>query len=336
VQVSDADARLRAHEAAGRYVQIDEDRIFVREEGNRKAPPVLLVHGVPTSSFLFRYLMTYIARWHALAPDLPGLGLSSKRLDREYTWSALARTLARVVEALDVGPVHLVLHDIGGPIGLQFAIEHPDQVRSITLLNSPLKVAGFRPPFPMSLLRGRFRRQALRLFARPAVMHAVWRWVGVAKKYGVDRDDLLVHRALLLRDHGDESLFRIMDGFELTPEKERFFDEGLPSLKMPALVIWGQRDPMLGAEHREFFVARVPHARVHLLDAKHFLLEDHAFDISERMTEFWREVDGEEPDAEEGGAFKRTLTMARFRRMVAWRRLAEERASSEADEEASD
>ena len=322
MQVSDAEARLRAHEAAGRYIEVNGDRIFVREEGNRAGTPVLLVHGVPTSSYFFRYLMTYIARHHALAPDLPGLGLSSKRLDREYTWSALARTLAEVVQALDVGPVHLVLHDIGGPIGLQFAIEHPDQVRSLTVMNCPLQVSRFRPRFPMSLMRGRLRYPAFRFLTRPRVMHLTWRWIGVTKKYGLDRDDLLVHRMLLLRDNGMESLFRIMQGFELTPEKERFFDAGLRALQVPVLVIWGQRDPMISEEHRRFLVERVPGAQVHLLDAKHLLLEDHAFDASERMEAFWRQVDG---GAVDGGLLKTGVEQP-GRRMAAWRRMAEERA----------
>ncbi len=333
MQVSDADARLRAHEAAGRYIQVGEDRIFVREEGNRKSTPVLLVHGVPTSSYLFRYLMTYIGQHYSLAPDLPGLGLSSKRLDRDYTWSGLARTLAGIVEALDVGPVHLVLHDIGGPIGLQFAIEHPEWVRSITLLNSPLRVSRFRPRFPMNLTRGPLRHLALKVFIRPRIMHLIWRQVGIAKKYGLDRDDLLVHRALLLRDNGLETFLRIMQGFELTPEKERFFDQGLRKLEIPALVIWGTRDPMISEEHREFFVERMPDTQVHLLEAKHFLLEDHAFDMSEPMLEFWKQVDGGITEEDEGGTFGKSGVRQAARRMAAWRRLAEERAMRESAKE---
>ena len=323
MQIRDADAKLRSHEAIGRIVQVDGERIFCREEGNSKGTPVLLLHGVPTSSFLWRKLMPLIGRHRTLAPDLPGLGLSSKKPDRDYSWTGLAKTIGGLVDALRLPPFHLVVHDIGGPIGLEFAIRQPGRVKSITLLNSPLAVAHFRPPFPMSLFRGGLGSLAFDMM-QPRLMLFFFRQIGIARRHGVDLDDMRVYRALLTRDGGKESFLKMMRGFELTPEKERFFDEGLRHLaaeNVPALVIWGEQDPATPAFHRQFFVERIPYAEVHLLPARHFLQEDHAEEIANLARPFWERVDGETTVEAVGGS----VGMDRVRgrpAMRGWRKMA--------------
>ena len=130
---------VEEHEAAGKRIVVDGQHIFVREEG--EGEPVLLLHGVPSSSFLYRKMLPELAGqgFRAVSFDFPGVGLSDKPKDLDYGWHSLAKWVGRVVDALELPPVHLVLHDIAGPIGGEWAIQNPVKVRSITITNTPLE-----------------------------------------------------------------------------------------------------------------------------------------------------------------------------------------------------
>ena len=239
--------------------------------------------------------MPLIGRHRTLAPDLPGLGLSSKKPDRDYSWSGLAQTIGGLVDALQLPPFHLVVHDIGGPVGLELAIRQPGRVKSLTVLNSLFAIGNFHPPFPMSLFRSGLKNLAFDMM-QPQLMRFFFQQVGVVRQHSIDLDDMRVYRTLMARNGGKVSFLKIMNSFELGPEKERFFDEGLRRLaseNVPALVIWGERDPALPALHRQFFTERIPYAEVHVLPAKHYLQEDYAEEIANLVRPFWERVDGE-------------------------------------------
>ena len=116
---------VEEHEAEGKRIVVDGQHIFVREQG--EGEPVLLLHGVPSSSFLFRKMLPELAErgLRAISFDFPGVGLSDKPKELDYDWHALAKWVGRVVDALALPPVHLVLHDIAGPIGAEWAIHNP-------------------------------------------------------------------------------------------------------------------------------------------------------------------------------------------------------------------
>ena len=294
MQVRDSDAQFRAHEAAGAYVNVNGERIFYRTEGDRgDGSPIVMLHGVPTSSYLYRKLISLTVGHHfVLAPDFPGLGLSAKPPDRDYSWSALAQFVADFVTALKLKPVHLVLHDIGGPIGLEFAIRRPDQVASITLLNAPTQVSAFKKPFIMQLMATGGLNGLAFAMMQPRLMLSTWQSLGVTGNYSVSLTDMQVYRRMLTHNNGQQTFFKIMQSFGTTAEKERFLDEGLRRLGKPALVLWGKNDPAIPLVHCDWFTQRTPGAQVHLLDAKHFLMEDHAEEMAGLMTPFWDQVDG--------------------------------------------
>ena len=294
MQVRDSDAQFRAHEAAGAYVAVNGERIFYRTEGDRgDGSPVVMLHGVPTSSYLYRKLISLtVGRHFVLAPDFPGLGLSAKPTDRDYTWRALAQFVSDFVTAMKLKPVHLVMHDIGGPIGLEFAIRNPDKVASLTLLNAPTQVSAFKKPFVMQMLATGGLNSLAFAMLQPRLMLSTWQSMGTTGKYSVSLTDMQVYRRLLAHNNGQQSFFKIMQSFETTAEKEHFLDEGLRKLNKPALVIWGRHDPAIAVAHGEWFAQRVPGAQLHLLEAKHFLMEDHAEEMAGLMTPFWDQVDG--------------------------------------------
>ena len=131
------------HSAAGRRFEAGGVRSFVREQG--EGPNVVLVHGVPASSFLYRKVIPRLADQglRAIALDFPGLGLADRPRQFDYSWSGLAGWLGQAIDALELERCHLVVHDIGGPIGCEWAVRNPDRVLSLTALNTDLTPATF-------------------------------------------------------------------------------------------------------------------------------------------------------------------------------------------------
>ncbi|MDQ2939151.1 MAG: alpha/beta fold hydrolase, partial [Actinomycetota bacterium] len=135
------DQVIEQHRAAGRKFEAGGVRSFVREQGD--GPAVLLLHGVPASSFLYRKVIPPLseAGLRAIAIDFPGLGLAERPQDFDYSWSGLADWLEEAVDALGIERCHLVVHDLGGPIGCTWAVRNPDRVLSLTALNTVLDIA---------------------------------------------------------------------------------------------------------------------------------------------------------------------------------------------------
>src|SRR5436190_24065489 len=138
---------VEEHEAAGRRFEADGLGSFVREEG--EGEPVVCLHGVPSSCFLYRKVIAELAGrgLRGVAFDLPGLGLAERPADYDYTWTGLGRFALAAVDALGLDRFHLVVHDIGGPVGFELAAALPDRVASITVLNTLVKVDGFKRPW---------------------------------------------------------------------------------------------------------------------------------------------------------------------------------------------
>src|SRR5262245_3609562 len=140
---------VEQHDAVGRRFEADGVESFVREEGDGEA--VVCIHGVPASCFLYRKVVAELARRgvRGIAFDLPGLGLAERPVGYDYSWTGLGRFTAAAVDALGLDRFHLVVHDIGGPVGFELAAAEPQRVRSLTLLNTLILVDGFKRPWSM-------------------------------------------------------------------------------------------------------------------------------------------------------------------------------------------
>jgi haloalkane dehalogenase len=280
--VNDAIAR---HSAAGLRFDAGGVRAFARQQG--EGADVVLLHGVPTSSFLYRRVLPVLADQglRATAFDFPGLGLSDRPAPFDYSWSGLASWTGEAIDALELDRVHLVVHDIGGPIGLEWAIRNPDRVLSVTLLNTVLDVAGFKRPWPMAPFGVPGLGELwLRLSPR-FIFSEIFYSQGIADRSRVPRSQVYAHIALLrLHDRG-RAFLEIMRGFELTQEKERFFREGLADRSYPVRVVWGQEDSALGLDRLEAAKEIAGLEDAILLPAKHFLQEDHANEVAQAIAD---------------------------------------------------
>lgn len=169
------------------------------------------------------------------------------------------------------------MHDIGGPIGFEWAIRNPERVLSLT---APVDAASFHRPWPMHPFSIRGVGEIwLASMARPA-FRQVYYLTGIADRSAVPAVEVDAHHALLKRGDRGRAFLKIMRGFELTEEKERFFFEGLGGRECPAQVVWGAKDKMLDAKRRAEVQRALGVGDAILLPAKHFLQEDHAAEVA--------------------------------------------------------
>jgi haloalkane dehalogenase len=267
---------IEVHSAAGRRFTAGGVRSFVRDQG--QGPVAVLVHGVPSSSFLYRKMLPELADqgMRAVAFDFPGLGLAERPPDFDYSWSGLARWFGEAIDALDLDRVHLVVHDIGGPIAFEWAIRNPERVHSLTALNTLVDVATFHRPWTMHPFSIPGIGELWLASLRPFLMSELLYLQAVADRSATRRDELYAYYYLVKQGDGGRAFLKIMRGFELTAEKQSFFYEGLGERRYPARIVWGERDPALGIERLRAVQTALRVDDPLLLPAKHFPQEDQA------------------------------------------------------------
>ena len=271
-QVAEA---IERHRNAGRDFEAGGVRSFVREQGDGE--PVVLMHGVPVSSFLYRKVLPLLAErgLRGVAFDLPGLGLAEKPGAFDYTWTGLGRWTGEAVDRLDIERCHLVLHDIGGPVGLEWALHNRDRVRTLTVLDTLIDVAHFRRVWTMGLAAPPLMGPVWVATTRPPIARWLFYMQGIGERSATPAHEVDAHLALLHRDGGGRSFRQIVRGFELTEEKERFYTTGLREAGWPATILWADRDPALGEDRRRAFEDALG-IEANVVPAKHFLQEDRA------------------------------------------------------------
>ena len=276
---------IEVHRASGRRFAAGGTTSFVREQGGGAS--CVLVHGVPTSSFLYRKVIPALAEQglRAVAFDFPGLGLADRPVDFDYSWSGLARWTGEAIDALGIDRCHLVVHDIGGPIGFEWAVRAPERVLSLTVLNTIAGIAHFKRPWTMApfAIRGIGRLWLASLNRR--VMARLFYLQGIADRSRVPLPQVLAYYDLLKREDGGRAFLRIMRGFELSEDKQRFLWEGLARHPYPVRIVWGERDPALGLDQMRIAQTALGVEDAILLPAKHFPQEDQAPAVAQAIAD---------------------------------------------------
>jgi pimeloyl-ACP methyl ester carboxylesterase len=268
-------------------------KVFYREAGEPRKPHVLLLHGFPTASHMFRTLIPELAGdYHVVAPDLPGFGLSDAPDHKafDYTFDHLARIIGDFVEQIGLKRFAVYIFDYGAPVGLRVALRFPDRIAALVTQNGNAYVEGFsdawgawqrywREPTPQN-------REACREALSPEVIRDVQYLHGADAKH-VAPDGYLLDIAYLARPGADEiQLDLILDyrsNVALYPKFQEFFRKYRP----PTLAVWGRNDPFFLPPGAEAYRRDNPDAKVVLLDAGHFALETHSAEISREMKEFF-------------------------------------------------
>jgi haloalkane dehalogenase len=275
---------VERHRAAGRGFAAAGVQSFVREAG--EGDVVLCVHGVPASCFLYRKLLDELAArgLHGVAFDLPGLGLAERPPGFDYTWTGLGRFAVAAVDALALDGFHLVVHDIGGPVGFELAAAAPERVRSLTILNTMIEVDTFKRPWSMEPFARRGLGEAyLATMAKP-MFRMLFRAQGLRDRDAMTNAEIDAYVDLLKLQDGGRAFLRIMRGFERTPEKRALYVGAASDARYPRQVVWGADDPALKLSvHGEEARRAAGVEEIVALPAKHFLPEDQAPAIAERV-----------------------------------------------------
>jgi pimeloyl-ACP methyl ester carboxylesterase len=297
--MSDSSASAAAAAARGKFprvsfdtVEADGVRVFYREAGPADAPVLLLLHGYPTSSHMFRELIPRMATsYRAIAPDLPGFGFTTVPAERNYKYSfdALARTAEAFVDALGLKKYALYIFDYGAPLGLRLAVAQPERVTAIVSQNGNAYEEGLGDAWgpirrywatPSVENREALRRAVLTLEGTR------WQYThGVANPEMVAPESYTLDQALLERPGNTEiQLDLFLDyasNLKLYPKFQAYFRE----FKPPLLAIWGKNDPFFIPAGAEAYRRDNPNATVKFLDTGHFALETHVEEVAEAMHE---------------------------------------------------
>lgn len=279
------------HRDAGHFISVKGHNIFVRDEG--QGIPVLLVHGVPTSSFLYRKMIPLLAgtSFRAISFDFPGLGLSDKPQNISYDWHSLSNWMGHIVETLGIEKLHLVVHDIGGPVGMEWAINHPQCVQSITIMNTIMNLPAFSKPFPMWLYCVPFIRHFVFATQNVMVFKPIMKRVGVYDISFIDDEMVYSYLWLLKHKHGRKPFLDIMGGFDLSEEHAVFLKEGIKRLSIPIQLLWGEKDKAIPKAHAHYIIEELKISDAHWLAARHFPQEDHAQRCVDHIEAFVRKFE---------------------------------------------
>lgn len=275
--------------------------VFYRDAGPADAPVVLLLHGFPTASHMFRELIPELAgRYRVIAPDLPGFG-NTKTPARgafDYTFDNLARVMERFTDALGLERYALYVFDYGAPAGYRLAVAHPERVSAIISQNGNAYVEGFSDAWGLWQAYWRSptpeRREACRVSLTPGFIRD-WQYLHGADASRVSPDGYTLDIAYMARPGADDiQLDLILDyrsNVERYPEFQAYFREHQP----PLLAVWGKNDAFFLPAGAEAYKRDLPTAQVHLLDTGHFALETHAAEIGELIRKFLEEIFGANP-----------------------------------------
>jgi pimeloyl-ACP methyl ester carboxylesterase len=286
---------LRADEAVTRHrsATIDGVDIFYRTAGPATAPVVVLLHGFPTSSHMFRNLIPALAsRYRVIAPDYPAFGQSSApdRRSFSYTFARYAELVDGLLTQLGASRYALYVQDYGAPVGYRLALKHPDRVTALVVQNGNAYEEGlkefWRPIKAYWADGSSAHRDALRAGLTPAATKSQY-LDGVRDPSRVSPDTWLHDQSLLDRPGIDEIMLDLFKDYAsnvtLYPQFQSFFRSRRP----PTLIVWGKNDVIFPADGAHPYLRDLPDAELHLLDTGHFALEDKGDEIAALMLDFF-------------------------------------------------
>jgi pimeloyl-ACP methyl ester carboxylesterase len=263
-----------------RYATVDGHRLFFREAGDPDAPALVLLHGFPTSSYMFRHLIPALAdRYHVIAPDHLGFGLSDAPGVEEfdYTFDALTALTAGLLRSLGIERYAMYVQDYGAPIGWRLALADPAAVAAIISQNGNGYDAGFVESFWKTVWDYHAEQTpeteaAVRKFLTLEATR--WQYLtGVRDETLVDPESWHHDYALISRPGNDKVQLKLFLDYATNSPLYPALHEYFRATGVPLLAVWGRGDEIFGPDGAEAFAEDLPDAEIHLLDGGHFLLE---------------------------------------------------------------
>jgi pimeloyl-ACP methyl ester carboxylesterase len=275
-----------------RHAAVDGNKIFYREAGLKTSPAILLMHGFPTSSHMFRNLIPELAgSYHVVAPDLPGFGFSDAPDHRQfrYTFDQLAATINRFTQTIGLERYAMYIFDYGAPVGLRLALADPERISAIISQNGNAYEVGLSQGWnPIQKYWSEptaENRAALRAFLTPEATRAQYLH-GVPNEMLIAPEAWTLDSALLARRDNDEIQLDLFLDYASNVALYPKFQEYFRTKRPPTLAVWGKNDPFFLPAGAEAFRRDNPEVEVHLYDTGHFALETHYREIGAAIREF--------------------------------------------------
>ena len=273
-----------------RFAEVRKHRIFYREAGSKDAPAVLLLHGFPTSSHMFRNLIPLLAeRYRVAAPDLPGFGFTVSPSPFEHTFDHLADVVDGFTDMIGMHSYAVYVFDYGAPVGFRLALEHPERITALITQNGNAYEEGIGRVFdPMrEYWRGPSakNRNALRELLEPESIQ--WQYTqGVTDPSLIAPESYALDAALLARPGNDEMQLDLFLDYRTNVALYPRFQEYFRMRRPPLLAVWGRNDPIFLPAGAEAFKGDIPDAEILLYETGHFALETHAAEIGAVIRDF--------------------------------------------------
>lgn len=273
-------------------VKVDGLDIFYREAGDKQAPTLLLLHGFPTSSHMFRNLIPALAnKYHVVAPDYPGFGQSSmpKLNEFEYTFDRLSEIVDKFTQQIGLKSYSLYVQDYGAPVGYRLATKHPERVQSLIVQNGNAYDEGLRDfwvPFK-AYWQERTEANAAKLRVFLEIGATKWQYTHGTRKPNNQNPDNWTHdQALLDRAGNKEIQLQLFFDYGSNPKHYPSWQAYFRKHQPPTLIVWGKNDYIFPAEGAAPYKQDLKNLETHMLDTGHFALEEEGDQIARLIHSF--------------------------------------------------
>ncbi len=273
-------------------VKVDGLDIFYREAGDKQSPTVLLLHGFPTSSHMFRNLIPALAdKYHVVAPDYPGFGQSSmpKVNEFDYSFDRLADVVDKFAQQLNLKTYTLYVQDYGAPVGYRLATRHPERVQALIVQNGNAYDEGLRDfwvPFK-AYWNERTEPNAAKLRVFLVIGATKWQYTHGTRKPNNQNPDNWTHdQALLDRAGNKEIQLQLFYDYGSNPKLYPVWQAYFRKHQPPTLIVWGKNDYIFPAEGAAPYKRDLKNVETHLLDTGHFALEEEGDQIARLIHSF--------------------------------------------------
>ena len=277
-----------------RYATVKGRKVFYREAGDPSAPTVLLLHGLPTSSQMFRDLMPLLAdQFHLIAPDYIGFGHSDAPSNTEfkYTFDNLSAHIAGLVDVLGLKSYILYMQDYGGPVGFRLFANSPEKVKGFIIQNTNAYMEGVgEPPKQVLMPLWENRNPETEKPAREFVSFdgTKFHWlVGTKDEENINPDNWILDQALLDRPGIQDAMVDLLENYKTNVASYDAWQAAFRQYKPKTLIVWGKNDPFFIPAGAEAYKKDLPDAKLVWLDGGHFVLDEYANDVAREIKSFF-------------------------------------------------
>lgn len=274
-------------------ISVSGIEIFYREAGNKNNPTILLLHGFPSSSHMFRNLIPKLAeKYHVIAPDYPGFGYSAQPpfKDFPYDFAALADLMEEFTQDVGLKNYFLYVQDYGGPVGLRLALKHPERVKGFIVQNATIAAEGWnsdvtKPFGPFWKNRDPETEKPLRGFLKAETTK--WQYThGEPDSHLISPDSWTHDQIALDRPGNDEVQLSYLWNYQFNMAMYGEWQNYVKAKQPPLLIVWGKNDPFFNLKGVEILQRLAPKAETHIYDGGHFALESHGDEIAAAINNF--------------------------------------------------